>query len=183
MIKNTSTGYGWISIVLHWLSAMTVISLFAVGFWMVDLNYYSEWYKTAPHYHKSVGLILAVVTLSRIIWKLSHPKPKAMGSALEKKMATTAHGLLYLLMFSLFISGYLISSADGRGIDVFNWLTLPSLGELFADQEDLSGLIHEWLAYSLIGLASIHALAAVKHHVVDKDNTLKRMLKPTKEYK
>lgn len=181
MIKNTTNSYGWISIIIHWLSALVVIGLFGVGFWMVDLNYYSEWYRTAPHYHKSVGILLAMLTLFRLAWKVYQPKPVALGSQLEKRSASVAHRLIYLLLFSLFISGYLISTADGRGIDIFDWFTLPGLGELFAEQEDLSGLVHEWIAYSLIGIAVLHGLAACKHHLIDKDTTLKRMIKPLED--
>jgi len=181
MLKNTSTSYGWISIVLHWLSAIAVIGLFAVGFWMVDLNYYSEWYRTAPYYHKSVGLILAFIILLRVIWKMRQVVPAPLGKPIENKAAELVHRLIYLLMFSLFISGYLISTADGRGIDVFDWFTVPSIGELIANQEDIAGLVHEWLAYSLIALAVVHAVAAIKHHLIDKDNTLKRMLKPIED--
>lgn len=181
MIKNTTTSYGWLSISMHWLSALAVIGLFAVGFWMVDLNYYSEWYRTAPHYHKSIGILLALLTIFRLGWKLTQPTLQSLGKPLEKKSAKFAHGLIYLLMLSLFTSGYLISTADGRGIDVFNWFTVPGLGELFPEQEDLSGQIHEWIAYSLIGLAILHAFAAFKHHLIDKDNTLKRMIKPIEE--
>jgi len=76
----------------------------------------------------------------------------------------------------LMISGYLISTADGRAIEVFNLISLPSLGELFTDQEDLSGIVHKYLAYALMVTVILHALAALKHHFIDRDNTLLRML-------
>ena len=166
---------------LHWLSALTVIALFAVGYWMVELTYYSEWYRTAPYYHKSVGLLLALVTLGRVLWTFSQSRPVGLGKPWEVMASKAAHITIYLLLFCLFISGYLISTADGRGIDIFTWVTIPSLGELIENQEDVAGLIHEWLAYVLISLALIHGLAALKHHFVNKDVTLKRMLKPIKE--
>ena len=179
MLHNSPDRYGWIAIFLHWISALAVIGLFAVGYWMVDLNYYSEWYRTAPHYHKSAGILLAVLTLARLIWKVKSTSPSGIGNKLERASAKVAHVLLYALLVALFVSGYLISTADGRGIDVFNWFSLPSAGELFDNQEDLAGNVHEWLAYGLIALAAIHALAALKHHFIDKDSTLKRMIKPT----
>ena len=160
----------------HWLSAILVIGLFAAGYWMVDLSYYSEWYKTAPHWHKSVGLCFVVITISRLIWKLISTSPPIEGSAFEKKAATSAHHLIYILLFTMFLSGYLISTADGRGIDVFDWFQVPGLGSFIEDQEDYAGLVHEYVAYTLIGLASLHALAALKHHFINKDNTLKKML-------
>jgi cytochrome b561 len=83
--------------------------------------------------------------------------------------------LLYLLLFFIVVTGYLISTADNRGIEVFNWFVVPGFGEFFDHQADRAGLVHEWLAYSLIGLVLLHALGALKHHFIDKDATLKRM--------
>jgi len=160
----------------HWASAIIVIGLFAAGYWMVDLSYYSEWYQTAPHWHKSVGLCFVVLTLARFIWKLISNAPAIEGSELEKKAAKGAHHLVYLLLLTMFLSGYLISTADGRGIEVFNWFTVPGLGSFIENQEDLAGQIHEYAAYILIGLSSLHAIAALKHHFINKDNTLKKML-------
>lgn len=179
MYKNTKQGYGLISITIHWLSAIAIIGLFALGYWMVGLDYYSEWYRTGPHIHKSVGLLLLLLTVFRLFWKLFNDNPSALNdNKLEAKASYIAHLLLYALMLVILISGYLISTADGRGIEVFNWFTLPSLGELFVNQEDIAGVIHEYTAYTIIGLALLHALAALKHHFIDRDNTLTRMLKP-----
>lgn len=178
MLKNTESSYGTLSKALHWLVALVVFTMFVVGLWMVELDYYSDWYRTAPHYHKSVGILLSLVVIFRLVWRVTNkrPKPLATHSRLEIIAAHIAHLLLYVALFSIFISGYLISTADGRGIDVFNWFTIPSAGEFIEQQEDVAGTLHKWLAYGLIGLVSIHALAAVKHHFIDRDNTLKRML-------
>lgn len=181
MFKNTNSGYGLISITLHWLSAFTVIGLFALGFWMVDLNYYSEWYRTGPHIHKSIGILLLLMTIFRLGWRLYNPSPSIIANnKTETALAHLAHAALYILLLVIMLSGYLISTADGRGIDIFEWFTLPSLGQLFPEQEDISGLVHEYAAYSVIGLALLHAIAALKHHFISKDNTLKRMLTPNK---
>ncbi|WP_120512990.1 cytochrome b [Photobacterium salinisoli] len=175
-MKKAVNHYDWVSVTLHWASAVVIIGLFAVGLWMVDLNYYSSWYTVAPHWHKSVGLTLAAVTLFRLLWKTVKQQPAIEGEAWEKALAKLAHLIIYVLLFGLFVSGYLISTSDGRGIDVFDWLTVPSMGELFPDQSDVAGEIHEYLAYALIGLAALHAVAALKHHFINKDNTLKKML-------
>lgn len=179
MLKNTTLGYGWLAILFHWLSAIIVIGLFTVGLWMVDLNYYSDWYKTAPHYHKSMGLLLATLTAARLLWKLKQPSPAPLGKSWGNISAKITHVLMYLILFSMFISGYLISTADGRGIDVFNWFQVPSLGEWFDNQEELAGWIHEILAYSLGLLVVIHAGAALKHHFISKDTILVRIFKAT----
>jgi len=177
MWRNTETRYGLIAKVLHWGSALTVVGLFAAGYWMVDLSYYSSWYKTAPHWHKSIGILLLIFTVFRLLWRLIDTKPLVIEShsnvvQLASKMG---HFALYALLFVLMISGYLISTADGRSIDVFNLFSVAALGELFSDQADIAGLVHEYVAYSLIALSLLHGLAAIKHHVIDKDETLKRM--------
>ena len=177
MYKNTPEKFGRISVSIHWISAIVIFTLFGVGFWMVDLNYYSEWYRTAPHYHKSVGILLLLLTIFRVVWKFVSPNPEIIANnALERRAAHAGHLALYLVLFVILVSGYLISTADGRGIDVFNWFTVPSLGELFNDQEDIAGLVHEYMAYALKALVALHILAALKHHFFNKDNTLKRML-------
>ncbi|HCH0924500.1 TPA: cytochrome b [Vibrio parahaemolyticus] len=166
--------------VMHWLSALWIIGLFAVGLWMVDLSYYSEWYRTAPHYHRSVGILLAILTVVRIVWKHVTASPKVEGSRFEVVAAKVAHGVMYLLLLTIFVSGYLISTSDGRGIEVFNWFTVPGAGELFSGQSDIAGEIHFYAAWAVILIAGLHAVAALKHHFIDKDNTLRKMLGASK---
>lgn len=177
MLRNTTEGFGWISISLHWLMALTVLGLFGLGLYMVDLTYYDAWYRGSLDLHKSVGILLALVWLTRVLWKFSNPQPRPVGNkAWEHTVAKLTHALLYLLMLGLFISGYLISTADGRSIEVFGLFEVPATltGK---GQEEIAGQIHALLAWSLIGLVLLHAAAAVKHHVFDKDRTLVRMLK------
>lgn len=177
-MKNTEQRYGYLAIGLHWLVALMVFGLFGLGYWMVDLGYYDPWYKTGPDLHKSIGFVLFVFMVVRIVSRWVQPQPKSLEthSPMEQKAGHIVHGLLYFLLFFIMISGYLISTADGRGIDVFGAFTLGSLGELFSNQEDLAGMAHKYAAYVVIGAALLHALAAIKHHVIDKDSTLKRML-------
>lgn len=162
-------------ITVHWLSALVVVGMFAVGIWMVDLTYYSEWYRTAPHWHKSVGLVLAVVTIGRLLMRSKTQRPVRYGNKLEQSLSSVGHMAIYALLLTIFVSGYLISTADGRGIEVFNWFTVPGAGELFTDQSDIAGEVHEYAAFGLIGLAIIHALAAFKHHFINRDATLSQM--------
>jgi len=81
-----------------------------------------------------------------------------------------------LAILALFISGYLMVTAKGDSLSVFDWFRLPALFTGKSDWVDTAGLIHLWTGYFIIALASVHALAAIKHHVIDKDATLKRML-------
>ncbi|GDY26892.1 cytochrome b [Agarivorans sp. Toyoura001] len=181
-IRNTEQGYGWVAIGLHWLVALSVFGLFGLGLFMVDLNYYSSWYQTAPMIHKSVGILLFMVMLFRLLWRGLNPHPVSPENhqQWEKTGAKVGHFLLYLILFCLMISGYLISTADGRAISVFEWFEIPATVTGINQQEELAGDVHEILAWTLIALVAGHGLAALKHHFIDKDSTLVRMLKPTK---
>ena len=176
--RNTTNDFGLIAISLHWLVAFVVLGLFALGLWMTELDYYSAWYKTAPDWHKSMGLLLAFVVIFRLVWRLTNPPPQPLSThtALEIKAAHAAHLLLYILLLVTFVSGYLISTADGRPIEVFGWFAIPATITSIPRQEDIAGWIHFIVASMLVALAGIHALAALKHHFIDRDQSLKRML-------
>lgn len=176
--RTTTSHWGWFSIGIHWLTVITVLSLFALGLWMVELNLYDAWYKKAPNLHKSIGILLLVLTLLRIVWRRIEGKPEPLSShtAREQRIAKLMHILLYTLLISVMVFGYLISTADGRGIEVFGLLSIPATLHGLDKQEDIAGVIHLWLAVILISMVVLHALAAIKHHFIDKDQTLKRML-------
>ncbi|HDP89272.1 MAG TPA: cytochrome b [Thioalkalivibrio sp.] len=176
--RNTPDGYGLVAIFLHWLVALAVIGLFVLGLWMVDLGYYDNWYRTAPFIHKSVGILLFMVVALRLLWRLTNPKPSPIGKPAERRLAQLVHLVLYGLLFAIMIAGYLISTADGRPIEVFGWFEVPATITGITNQEDIAGVVHLWLAWGLIGLVVLHALAALKHHFLNKDRTLRRMLRP-----
>ncbi|MEA2078427.1 MAG: cytochrome b, partial [Pseudomonadota bacterium] len=156
--------------------AVAVTGLFVLGLWMVGLGYYDPWYQRAPDIHKSAGVLLFGVMLARFAWRYANPCPEASGSAMEKKLAAWVHRLLYVLLYVLMLSGYLISTADGRGINVFGLFSVAASISGLENQADIAGKVHELLAFALIALAILHTMAALKHHFVDRDQTLKRML-------
>ncbi|MGF1764240.1 cytochrome b [Aliivibrio kagoshimensis] len=173
--------YDIVSKTFHWLSALAIFGLFGLGYWMVDLTYYDEWYKTGPDVHRSIGICLALVTFARMLWKLKAVHPEVEGKPYEIIIAKLVHRLFYVLLTVLFISGYLITTADGNSIEVFNWFSVPGFGSMIENQEDIAGEIHYYLAYTVIGLAVVHALAAIKHHFIDKDKTLIKMIGVNKQ--
>jgi cytochrome b561 len=177
-LKNTNHSYGSISIALHWLVAFTAIGLFFLGWWMTGLTYYDEWYRRGPDIHRSVGVLLFFIMLIRLVWRNLNivPAPEPGIPLLQQKAAHLVHLLLYLILFALLISGYLISTADGRAISVFNLFTVPSTITYIPNQEDIAGVIHWYLALGLMGLSILHSLAALKHHFINRDRTLIRML-------
>lgn len=177
-MKNTKAHYGWVSIFFHWSVAIIFFVLFTLGWWMVELGYYDVWYKTAPALHKSIGLCLMALMIIRLLWRVIQIQPEKLASHsnVASKAAKLTHFALYLVVFSIMISGYLISTADGRSIEVFQWFEIPALAALIDNQEDIAGLVHQWLAYIAMALVLLHAIAALKHHFIDKDDTLTRML-------
>jgi cytochrome b561 len=178
MLANTKDAYGWLSIALHWLMAVVIVGLFLLGYFMVDLDYYSPWYNRAPHIHESVGLLLAGLIVLRLVARWLNPPPPplpALGPG-ERKLAVGVHRIFYLLMLASVTTGYLVSSAGDRSIPLFNWFEVPPLGAQWEQQEELAGNWHRWIGWTLIILSTLHALAAVKHHVIDKDCTLRRIV-------
>jgi len=177
-LRNSPSRYGAITVLLHWLTALTVYGMFALGLWMVTLSYYDGWYHQAPEIHKSIGVLLMLGLVIRLIWRAISPLPAPLAtySRLTRIGAAAVHLALYLLLFGIIISGYLISTADGRPISVFGLFEVPATLADAGSQADLAGTIHLWLAWSVVVLSVLHGLAAIKHHFIDKDATLTRML-------
>ncbi|KPQ28147.1 MAG: cytochrome b561 [Marinobacter excellens HL-55] len=177
-LVNTQSRYGFISISLHWLVALAVIGLFGLGWWMVGLSYYDPWYRQGPDIHRSVGILLFIAMLARLLWRLASPPPKPLPEhqRWEVLASHVAHWMLYLLLFVAMSSGYLITTADGSSISVFGWFDVPSVTGRVRGMEDIAGVVHYWSTWALVVLAGMHALAALKHHFMDRDSTLKRML-------
>lgn len=178
-IKNSNSGFGVITILIHWLMALIIIALFVVGTYMVDLDYYDSYYHIAPWWHKSFGLLVAFLLIFRIIWRISNPKVSELDSyqPIEIKAAQIMQYLLYLLILLCCISGYMISTAEDAGVSFFDWFDVPAFVSNGEQQADLAGEIHEYSTLALIVLAGLHALVALKHHFIDKDRTLIRILK------
>lgn len=183
MLKNTDKGYGWVAIAMHWIMALVIFGLFGLGLYMVELSYYDSWYRGSLILHKSVGMTLLLLWLARAVWRwfsvIPQEDARSRRERLEQAAAHWMHIALYAVMLGLMVTGYLISTADSRGIEVFELFMVPALPWSIDNQEDIAGDIHEILAWSLIAMATIHALAALKHHFIDKDKTLTKMLKPT----
>jgi len=180
MWRNTEKGYGLVAIGLHWLMAAAVFVLFGLGLWMVDLTYYDPWYREAPDFHKGVGVLLFLALLVRLAWRWVNPRPAPESglSAFERRASSLAHTALYALLLAVMLSGYLISTADGRPVDVFGLFQVPASLRGLPEQADLAGDVHLTLAITLIALAAGHAAAALKHHFWNRDRTLMRMLSP-----
>lgn len=157
--------------------ALLVVALFILGVYMRGLSYVHPFYHLGPHLHKSFGLIALALLLFRFIWSVTNPKPEQLPMPpWEALAASMVQKLFYILLFIVMISGYLIPTAGGRPIELFNWFKVPALISNIDAQEDIAGKVHYFTAITIMGLAILHTMAALKHHFIEKDEVLKRML-------
>lgn len=178
MWRNSSERYGLMARLLHWSLALLLIALFALGWWATELSYYDRLYRIVPNLHRSLGVLAAVLIVIRLAWTLydRRPRPVPGSPRWQSVVAHATHGVLYLLMLALPISGYLISTADGRSVDVFGLFELPALLAPSSGREDWAGQVHYWLAFGGAYLVLLHVAAALKHQFIDRDGTLRRMI-------
>lgn len=178
MLRNSPTTYGLISVFLHWSMALLIIGLFAMGLWMVELDYYDSWYHGAPDLHKSLGLLVALLWLVRILWRCFDrlPEPESTFTRWERRLSLLMHRLFYLLIILLIVAGYLIPTAENAGVSFFGLFDVPALITAFEEQADVAGWIHWALAWLIIACAGIHSIAALRHHFYNRDRTLLKML-------
>lgn len=162
---------------IHWLSAALILFLFGSGLYMTTLGYYDNGYHLWPARHKAIGILLGAITLLRLLSIIIQKKPSPLQThkRWEIILAHATHGLLYLLILTMLITGYLLATAKGNSINFFDLFTLPALIDSDAYARTL-GKIHLYSAWALILLAVLHALGALKHALIDRDKTLKRML-------
>lgn len=179
MWRNTATEYGWISIALHWLAAVAIVGLFGLGLWMTGLGYGHPWYNRGPALHEAIGMLTFAVILFRLGWRLATVTPafEAGMPRWERMAALAAHWLMYALMLAVVLSGYLISTAGGDPVSVFGWVEVPAVVYGFDRQADFAGWVHYYAAWALVLMAAGHTLAALKHHFINRDATLIRMLR------
>ncbi|WAJ70565.1 cytochrome b [Catenovulum adriaticum] len=163
--------------IIHWLSAPLIIGLFILGIWMVELSYYHTWYQRAPDIHKSLGILLFIILFVRIIARCvqTQPEPVSNIPKWQHKAAEFTHILMYVCIFIILVSGYLMSTASGKPVLVFDWFSVPALISYGDIQADNAGLVHQYTAYLLICTVILHILAFVQHQFFYKDHIIKRI--------
>lgn len=178
LIKNTLSRFGLFSKLLHWLAAILIIGLTWLGWYMVDLGYYDKWYNASLHYHKSLGMLALALVLVKAGWHqyTPAPGPSAGLPGWERRAANLVHYVLWGMMVLIPVTGYLISTSAGKPVRIFDWFGIPALIEVDEELRELAISAHYYLAYATLFLVAGHAGAALKHHFVNRDDTLKRML-------
>jgi cytochrome b561 len=190
--------YSKTAIILHWLIALGIFVMFGIGWYMADLPKEApkqlaydifDWgiytwqlnEEASPrtfyfNLHKSIGITLFALIVIRILWRLTHRPPALLASykAIERKIATGAHHLLYLLMVALPLSGVIMAINSKYGIKWFGISFISGTDNKPA--RDFWVEVHEVIGVILLVIVIVHFLGALKHKFIDKDETLSRML-------
>ena len=165
------------AIALHWLMALLIFALFPVGLYMVGLPLSPEKLRIYS-YHKWTGVTIFLLALLRLAWRLSHgaPPPPAAMPPWQRRLAAVSHGALYLLLLVIPLSGWVMSSALGVPVVYFGVLPLPDLVAKNKELGEALKVVHASLNFTLAALVVLHTAAALKHHLVDRDDVLVRMI-------
>jgi len=172
-----SESYTATAIALHWLVAALIVGAFTIGLIAVELAVSPQKLKLYS-WHKWIGVSIALLALVRIGWRFWHPAP-ALPSGMrrwEQHVASGTHVLLYALLLAIPVTGWLMSSASGFPVVYFGVLPLPDLVAKDKALADALKLVHYALNKTLLVLVVLHVAAALKHHVLDRDDVLVRML-------
>lgn len=181
MIRDTTASYGLVSIAFHWVSAIGILVVMGLGAYVVYYGYASGNFLQPAHLHYGLGILLFFIISLRLLWRLSSRTPGSNATNILAKVSITLIKCsLYVLVFTVIISGYFICTSEGQSIHVLGVVEIPSLILLETEELNIAGLTHKYLAWVFFSLILLHALAALVHHFIIKDNTLRRMLKPDK---
>lgn len=177
MIRNSRTRWGAPSQLLHWLTAALIAVQITLGLIGTALPLGMEKLATLAR-HKSVGITILTLTLIRLLWRAPGPAP-ALPNTLkpyERRLAGLTHAALYALLIVLPLTGWVMSSARGFPVSWFNLVQLPNLAPRSTALYHDMVRVHVLLAITLGLILTLHIAAALKHHFVLKDDTLRRML-------
>ncbi|MFN3522013.1 MAG: cytochrome b [Phenylobacterium sp.] len=176
-LGNTRQGYGWIAIALHWISAAAVIALYLMGEAMEEAPDRAA-RLAAMAQHVSIGMLLFAFLAARLIWTAAQPAPAKLEKVTALRILSSAvQGLLLLMILVQIVSGPLVIWANARPIEVFDWFALASPFPAKLEWlHEAAEAVHKAAPNALWPLLALHVLGAVKHAVVDRDATLRRML-------
>ena len=177
-LKNTKKHYGSVAKWLHWSIFLAIVGLLLSGHFMGDIPN-PAWRTVGYIAHKSFGVSVFILTAFRVAWAFNntHPDLPANTQKFERIIARATQGLLYLALLVIPLSGWLMTAYKGHKISFFGLFYFPTLPvEINRPTGHFWYEVHELAAWTLLVLVCCHALAALKHHFIDKDNVLKTML-------
>jgi cytochrome b561 len=170
--------YSATAIVLHWLIAVLIIGTFTLGLIMTDIPGLTPTKVRYFSWHKWAGVTVLLLATLRLLWRLMHKAPAypAAMPAWQQRAAHALHGMLYLLIFAVPLSGYFYSLAAGVKVVYFGQFPLPVLIQPDPALKPVLKAVHYWLNMLMAGLVGLHVAAALKHLLVDRDGIMQRML-------
>ncbi|NML44357.1 cytochrome b [Ramlibacter sp. G-1-2-2] len=179
-LRNSESRYGVLPMLLHWGMALLIIGLAALGLYMVSLPDagYDREKITLIVVHKAFGMLALALVALRLAWRLVDMLPRGVEGApiWQQVAAHVMHLLLYALMLAVPLTGWIMSSMGGYPLSFFGWFEVP---DVVAENEALFPFfieLHAWLAWTLVALVAVHVVAALRHHFVIRDASLRRML-------
>jgi len=184
-LRNSETRFGLVAIFLHWLIALLFVAMIALGLTMTALALTDP--LTFPLYqlHKSIGVTIFALVALRLLWRETGRVPPLPADLprFERVAAKLTHWGLYAILIAMPLTGWVIVSASPLGIPtvLYGLVKLPHIGFIAARPdkeaiEHVASTVHEVLAWSGVALVVLHAGAALRHHVLLKDDVMRRML-------
>jgi cytochrome b561 len=177
MIRNTKDSFGSVAKTFHWVIAIGIVCMLGVGLLMVSMEPSPS--KMALYgLHKATGAVLLILIILRFTWRLLNPVPQLPKTLhpWHHYMAKLSPIALYTLLFLIPISGFTLSDTAGYPIDVYGLFTLPMILPKNMEVSKIAAMVHNYAAFTLIGVLGLHISAAFYHHFILKTNVLKRML-------
>jgi cytochrome b561 len=173
---RAASGYTWTAIALHWVVALMIAAAFGLGLYMVELKLSPLKLKLFS-WHKWLGVTIWLLAVLRLVWRAVH-KPPALPlmPAWQRVGAHVSHVLLYVLLLAIPLSGWVYSSAAGVPVVYLGWVPLPDLVPKDKQLADVLKEVHHMLNWTLLAVVILHVAAAIKHHFIDRDAVLHRML-------
>jgi len=179
--RNTTSRWGHVAQSLHWLIVALIITQVILATLAEDLPIGVKKLAMFAR-HKSVGITILALAVVRVAWRHSNPTPYLPGTLkpYERMLAHLTHAALYLLLFAMPLTGWMMSSARGFRVSWFGFFQLPDFVPQNQALYEVMKATHDDLALALFAVVALHAAAALKHHYVHKDDVLRRMLPFTK---
>ena len=174
--SRTVQRYTTTAIVLHWLIAVAVIALTALGWWMLAIPKEPVGPRAdAYNLHKSIGLVVLLLMIARLAWRAARGKPQLPPLPLwQARAASAVHALLYAGMFVVAFSGYLGSATSGYPVKFFGWV-IPAWAGANVEVKDACSVVHLAVSWLLVMAIGVHVIATFYHQWVLRDGLLWRM--------
>lgn len=174
-LRNTVDRYGTVARSLHWMIVLGIIA----QYFLAEAETETTAAMSPMDWHVSLGVTLLALAIVRVLWRIFDRTPAwpAQMRGYEKRLAAFVHLAFYVLLFAIPISGWLLTSIEGESMQLFGGFELPALSPPGSEaREHFVEEVHETLFNALFVLALVHVVAALKHHFIDHDNVLRRML-------